>query len=705
MKRIIASGAFCILLTYILSVSSCTTTSRYPGPLSPEESLKEIEVDNRFEVELYAAEPLVKDPVSMVFDGQGGAWVVEMPDYPYKPEPGQGKGRIVHVLDVDGDGRADSSRVFAEGIADATTVLPWKGGLIVTAAPNILYLKDTDGDGVSDSREVLFTGFFENNSEAQITSLRFGVDNWIYASNNGQAGTVGSPAFDGDSLSMAGHDFRFRMDRGEFELETGRGQFGAALDDWGHRYFTQNTIHIRQVVIADRYVSRNPYLPPVGGIENISDHELEMYQIAETPYWRTERSRQRQEKYDEQGSDRIEWAEGHFTGASGGTFYGGDAYPDGFYGNIFTGDVSGNLVHRDVLSVKDGSPVMVASRAEGEEKKEFLASRDTWFRPAGFAVGPDGCLYVIDMYRQHIETPVSIPDDLKADMDFMAGSDKGRIYRVVPKDGIEAAPKIEAEGTASAGYYVKLLSHSNRWWRLYGQRRLLELQDKSVVPAVRELFEGSEDARVRLHALYVLEGLGALDAGLAAAALKDVEAGVREHGAVLSERYPENISLLAKALDDSSARVAFQAALSLGEFPSAATSARMADFIVSKGEGEWFQTAVLSSASGSSPSFLKSLTVKGFFEEATAARLSFLEDYAYVQGNRNAKGDVSSLLAGIKGKGNDWELACMKGLSKGLSKSKADVKNTSELRKALEAFAASSTDEVKKVLKSSKLLD
>lgn len=688
-----------------LFIVSCTTTPRYPGPMSPEESIAAMEVDERFEVELYAAEPLVKDPVDIVFDGQGGAWVVEMPDYPYKPEEGQGKGRIVHLLDVDGDGRADSSQVFAEGIADATTVLPWKGGLIVTAAPNILYLKDTDGDGVSDSREVFFTGFFENNSEAQITSLLFGVDNWIYASNNGQAGTVGSSAFEGDSLSMAGHDFRFRIDQGKFEVETGRGQFGAALDDGNHRYFTQNTLHIQEVVIADRYVSRNPYLPPVRGIENISDHELEMYNVAETPYWRAERSRRRQEQYDAQGSKRIEWAEGHFTGASGGTFYGGDVYPDGFYGNIFTGDVSGNLVHRDVLSVKEGSPVMVAGRAEGEGNKEFLASHDTWFRPANFAVGPDGCLYVVDMYRQHIETPVSIPDDLKEDMDFMAGSDKGRIYRIVPKGGAEAAAKAEPEATASASYYVDQLSHGNRWWRLYGQRRLLELQDKSVIPAVRELFESSEDARVRLHALYVLEGLGALDAQLAAAALKDGDANVREHGAILSERYPTNVGLLADALDDSSARVAFQAALSLGEFPSVNTTARLADFIISRGEGEWFRTAVLSSAPGSSPALLKTLEGKGFFKETAAGRLAFLETYSYVQGNRNGKDEVSALLANVKGKGGDWELACMKGLSNGLSKSKTKVKGDAALRAALEGFAAASTDQVKEVLKGSKLWD
>src|SRR5690606_38503918 len=143
-------------------------------------------------------------------------------DYPFKPEPGEEKGRIRVLEDENGDGIFDKATLFADSLSEATSVLPWKDGLLVAAAPCILFLKDTDGDGRSDTREVLFSGFFEKNSEAQITNLRFGVDNWIYASNNGQPGEVrfsGKP--DAAPLSVRGADFRFRLDRGLFEAETG----------------------------------------------------------------------------------------------------------------------------------------------------------------------------------------------------------------------------------------------------------------------------------------------------------------------------------------------------------------------------------------------------------------------------------------------------------------------------------------------------
>ena len=148
-----------------------------------------------------------------------------------------------------------------------------------------MYYKDTDGDGRADLKEIVFTGFFTGNEEAQITNLSFGVDNWIYANNTGQAGEVSfTREPDAPKLKMHGADFRFRLDRNQFELTTGSGQFGLALDDWGHRFFTTNSIHISEVVTPKRYLLRNPYLPVSFGTGslNISDHDPLMYQISET---------------------------------------------------------------------------------------------------------------------------------------------------------------------------------------------------------------------------------------------------------------------------------------------------------------------------------------------------------------------------------------------------------------------------------------
>lgn len=243
-------------------------------------------------------------------------------------------------------------------------------GVIVTAAPHILYLKDTNGDGKSDTSEILFSGFFQNNSEAQITSLKLGVDNWIYANNHGQNGKVSFTQLSGmPPLDVKGADFRFRLDRNIFELETGSGQFGQTMDDWGHRFFTENAIHIQQSIIPWRYTHRHAYLPISKFSTSITDHEEHTFQETQPPYWRAERSARRNKSFKEANLNRIEYAEDRFSGSTGSTIYHGDAMPKEFYGNIFTGDVSGNLVHRDILSPSEISPVMVAKRAESEKTR------------------------------------------------------------------------------------------------------------------------------------------------------------------------------------------------------------------------------------------------------------------------------------------------------------------------------------------------
>ncbi|MEJ7829220.1 MAG: PVC-type heme-binding CxxCH protein, partial [Segetibacter sp.] len=324
-KNVVSGSAYLLIFLGILGVS-CSTKPRYPGPLSPEESLKTFHFAADFKAEVFASEPDVIDPVSMEFDEQGNAYVVGMLDA-YKPDSVKGKGRIVLLKDIDGDGRTDTSIVFADSIREASSILPWDGGLIVAAAPNIMYYKDTDGDGRADLKEILFTGFFTKNEEAQISNLRFSVDNWIYANNNGQAGEVSFNRVPGKpKLLMQGSDFRFRLDRNQFEVTTGRGQFGLALDDWGHRFFTQNSLHIQQMVIPKRYLQRNPYLPASShsAIVNVSDHDPLMYQLTDAPYWRVQRTKQRNKKFQESNLDRVEYEKDHFTGSSGGTFYGGD---------------------------------------------------------------------------------------------------------------------------------------------------------------------------------------------------------------------------------------------------------------------------------------------------------------------------------------------------------------------------------------------
>lgn len=671
-------------LAIIAFFSSCSE-SRYSDALSPEDALASFDVNKGFHIELFAAEPFVRDPVEMVFDEQGNAFVVQMPDYPFRPESGKGTGTIVMLSDTSGDGRIDKSIVFADSLLEATSILPWDGGLIVTAAPEIFFLKDTDGDHRADVKEVLFTGFFNKNAETQITNLRFSVDNWIYASNFGQDGNIRSvrnPT--AEALSTKGGDFRFRLDRGVFEVETGPTQFGQAIDDWGHRFLTENSIHIQQAVFPWRYVHRHPYLPRFRALTNVSDHKELMFQITEPPYWRVERTRRRNEAFKENNLDRVEYADDHFTAASGTTIYTGDAFPDEYYGNIFIGDVSGNLVHRDVISAMTDSVMLIAQRDGNEESREFLTSTDPWFRPVNFTVGPDGVLYVIDMYRQHIEAPPFIPEDLRAGMDFLNGDHMGRIYRIVPNNWQSDKSSTPDLRNMKSHDLVGLLTHPGRWWRLQAQRILLERQDRSIMPALISLFSQHNDARVRLHALFTLEGLNALDYTLVAKAMEDAHPGVRESAMVLSEKFQACLPLLLNAVDDSSARVALAATLSLGEFNDTRVLSAFAKVVKKRGQDPCFRTAVLSSEPGSSLALLGYLiSQKIYSHEFKSSVSAFLRDFGYVVGSRNRDGELArflnTLLKARTNQSGDLELSAVHGLMEGLKSSNNIVNADPEL--------------------------
>ena len=694
-------GRLVIFLLPFILLAGEGMAQRYPGPLSPEESMKKLNVAPGFKVSLFASEPHVFDPVSLEFDEEGNAYVIEMPDYPYEVEPGKGHGRIRILKDTDSDGKIDQSIIFAENVTEATSMLPWKGGLIVTAAPNIIYLKDTNGDGKSDIREILFSGFFQNNSEAQVTSLKLGIDNWIYANNRGQSGkVVFSKTPDAKPVEVRGADFRFRLDRDVFELETGPGQFGQTINDWGHRFFTENSIHIQQAVIPWRYTHRHAFMPTSKFNVTITDHEEIMFQEIPPAYWRSERSARRNRVFKEANLNRIEWVEDRFSGASGGTIYNGDALPKEFYGNVFTTDVSGSLIHRDVLSQSDTNPVMLAKRTDSEKNREFIYSTDTWFRPVTFSVGPDGYLYILDYYRQHIETPVSIPDDLKAEMDFMAGSDMGRIYRLLPENVNYQGVKVELK-KATGLQLVDYLSHKNGWYRSTAQRLLLERQDKTVVPAVKSLFSNSPDPRTRLHALYVLEGLNALNEEIVKQSLLDSESGVRENGIMLAERYSKMVKLLIPMVNDPSKRVSFQAALSLGQFEGKNVIAALAEVITQYGQNDWFRSAVLSSEAGSSVEILNSLIKdKTFFIKGESWKLSFIQDLSNIIGARYNKEQFSAYLKTLSTdllSAANVQQAALKGLKAGLNKSESTKElaaklNTSSVEEVKQGFLTLRTE-------------
>ena len=253
---------------------------------------------------------------------------------------------------------------------------------------------------------------------------------------------------------------------------------------------------------------------------------------------------------------------------------------------------------------------------------------------------------MIDMYRQHIETPLSIPQELQRGMDFDAGDKYGRIYRIVGKD----APPLKLSKpdlrNATSSALVALLAHRNQWWRLQAQRLLVERQDRSVLPEVLAMFRTHPDPRARLHALYVVEGLNLLTADLVKQAAMDKEAGLREHAAILAERFPACRNELLRLTGDADAIVAFQATLSLGDLSGGDVTNAFADVMARQGASPWFRTAVLSAPAGSTIGLLETLHTKHkFFSDTVSWKSDFVSNVAGIVRQRKDPAEISVLEA------------------------------------------------------------
>lgn len=629
--------------------------------------MKAAKLSEDFRLELFASEPMVLDPVDMVFDEDGRAYVADMLDLPWDPPTGKpARSRIVMLQDTDGDGKADKSTVFAENVLQVSGLAVWKGGLIVPSAPNIYYMKDTDGDGKADVREVLFTGFYQGNPEAQITNPRYGVDNWMYFANTGNAGRITSPKWPQHPvLEVRGMDFRFHPAKSVAEPSAGGAQYGLTFDDWGNRFISQNTQHLRHVVIPMKYLLRAPLLE-AGNVNNdpYGKRERLMYPITQPEEWRVERTKLRQQRYDELQSGRVEHLAGHITGAAGGTVYNGDAWPEEYRGSLFTGEVSGNLVRRDILT-PDG---VSFSAQPAKDKVEFIASTDPWFRPTCFANAPDGNLYMMDMYRQVIETPLSIPEELqkRLKLDFYSGDDRGRIYRIVPNKPRQKRDLRPNLGKASSADLVALLAHDNGWHRTTAQRLLVERQDKSVAPKLRELAK-SDKPLARLHALWTMEGISVLEEADVLAALNDAHAGIREHAVRLTESLKAS-SALEKALiakaSDAEVRVRMQAAFTLGFYKTPAAKSAVAGLAAKEGDNPWMRVATLSSAYEWPGEFFSKLV-----GTKAAESRDLLRAVGTLIGTRRQSAEIGKLLADSRRVGSPQFV--LEGVSRGLDLSRS----------------------------------
>ena len=627
--------------------------------VEPAQAPSTFELHPGFKLELVAAEPLVVDPVAVCFDDDANMYVVEMRDYSERrPER---LGRVRKLEDTDGDGRYDRASIFAEGFPWPTGIAWYNGGLYVASTPDILYLKDTDGDGKADRTEVVFTGFASDyapyatnklNVQAMLNNFCWGLDQRIHGATSFNGGKVSTPAHTNlPPLELRGRDFSFDPRTGPLRPETGGGQHGMLLDDVGRKFFCSNSDHAQLVMIDMRYQGRNPwYSLPTPKLSIAEDGPAaEVYRISPEEPWRVIRTRWRVAGVSSgliEGGGR---ASGYFTSATGLTVYRGDALPPEYVGDIFVADCGSNLVHHK-RPRKDGTS-LIAARLPDEARTEFLRSKDTWFRPVQLANSPDGSLLVLDMYREIIEHPWSLPPTLKKHLNLNSGNDRGRIYRIVP-DGFKQ-PKLPKLSKATTPELVATLEHRNGWHRETASRLIHERQDPAAVPLLQELLAHSKAPLARLHSLYCLQSLGALKTDHILAALGDADPSIRIHALRLAEPADPK-SLLdgplaeraASLQSDPDITVRYQLAWTLGQLPPARRNPAWATIAARDHADYWMRAALLNSAADQALPLLQAFVVReDCFNTATGQELA--QGLVRMVCRRHQPSEVQALVAHI----------------------------------------------------------
>lgn len=552
------------------------TEKLLPPPVEKEQALDTIQVPDGYRVELAVAEPHVQDPVDIAWDSHGRMWVVEMADYPTGVD-GRPGGRVRIVDGVTKEGLVHDTTLFLDGLRHPNSVLPWRDGALVVVADRIFFARDTDGDGKADEQEDVVTGFDSGNSQHQLGGLEWGLDGWIHVANGGSKGTVRGR--NGEELELGARDLRFRPDTGEVELVSGATQYGLTRDEWGNWFGCNNSKPFWHFALEDRYLRRNPHLSFPDPKHLLGDDPVA------GPVFPISRTVTRFNDYD---------AANRFTSACGLRALADEWPREKGATHLFVAEPVHNLVSRRVL-VPEGASFR-AARFEGEEEREFLASTDHWFRPASIRTGPDGALYVVDMYRHVIEHPEWIPESWQRRLDLREGHDRGRIYRVLPEGSSRRTiPRLSALDPVEL---VAAFDTSNGTLRDLVHRELLWRNDETSLAPLADLSRSASIPAVRLQALATLGGLGAIDASLVLDALEDSHPAVRRYAVRLTEpfldREKDILARTAELADDPDAFVRQQVAFSLGETKDPLAGTALAE-ILGDSEDPFLQAAALSS--------------------------------------------------------------------------------------------------------------
>ena len=475
---------------------------RFQLPLTPEQSMKLIQVPVGFELQLFASEPMIINPMAMAWDERGRLYVIETVDYPNEVRTEGGNDKIKILEDTDGDGKADKVTVFADNLNIPTSIMAVKGGILISMAPDFVFLKDTDGDDVADVREVVMTGWGKSDTHAGPSNLKYGFDNKIW-------GVLGYSGFRGE-VSGVSHSFGqgvYRFDPSGENLEylgnTSNNTWGLGFtEDFETFISTANGQHSVYFAMANNYLKRPVFQGSANTVHGIDSH-YDMPHL--TPFLR-----------------QVDWF-GSYTAAAGHNFYTARSFPEKYWNKIaFVAEPTGRVLHNAIIN-PDGSGF--------KEKNGFniLASSDEWFAPVHAEVGPDGALWVADWYNfiiQHNPTPRGFENGAgNAYINPLRDSKHGRIYRMVYKGGEDS--KTFDLKDASSDELIEALKSENMFWRLTAQRLIVETQNKEVLPELYKIIGDPSVDQVGLNgpainALWALHGLGELS-GENAEAIQVVE--------------------------------------------------------------------------------------------------------------------------------------------------------------------------------------
>ncbi len=593
----------------------------------PDKALDTFKIAPGFKLELVAAEPLVEDPVAITWDEDGRLWAVEMRGYMPNVD-GKGEdvrnGQIVVLEDVNGDGRMDKSTVFLGELQMPRAIALVKGGVLVAEPPTLWYCQDTDGDLKCDKKTAVHKSYARQGPvEHTDNGLRRHLDGWRYNAKSSKR-------------------LKFVIEDGQPKIiETqsiGRGQWGLSMDNYGRLYHNSNSSYLSADRMVTQYTAGNKnYDGKVGGGGSIASDQ-NVFSIRVNPG--INRGYQPQ-MLDDKGRLR------RTTATCGPGIYRGDQFPEGFVGDAFVPEPSGNVVsYFDMESRDDGS--LRAHHKSFDDakwgKREFLACTDERFRPINVETGPDGCLYIVDMYRGILQHKVYVTTFLRKQI-LERKLDKpiglGRIYRVVStaKPVNHTRPQMSKQKSVEL---VKFLAHPNGWWRDTAQRVLVDRGDLSIVGDLEEMATSHESHLARLHAMWTLHGLESLDYFAMAEAVQDAHVKVRVNAMRISEPLLQFVSAdpneqmdqqelidgLMASIDHKNVEVQRQLALTFGQIKGPGVGqATRAMLLKHAGSGE-VRAAVLNGLEGRELEFLQRLLADENWSKNDRGRDSFIRDLA-----------------------------------------------------------------------------